>query len=373
MSVTCQMVIDEMEKLAPAYLAEDWDHVGLLVGDPAQKVKNILVVLDVTLPTVLYAAEQKVDMIISHHPLFFKGLDKIRTDKNLGNILAVLLKNNIAVYAAHTNLDIAPGGVNDVLAGLVGLQDILILQVTRVEKFNKLVVFVPRPHAEPVRAAILDAGAGHIGKYSHCSFTAAGMGTFMPLAGTSPYIGRQNRLESVEEVRLETVVPASISTKVIQCLKAVHPYEEVAYDLYPLTNPVVSFGLGRTGSLKKPQSLTSFASQVKQVLQIPAVKVAGDANQPIQKVAVCGGSGAELIPAAAKAGAKVLVTGDVKYHQAQEAVSMGLSVIDAGHFATEYPVLSHVVNYLKQSAASNQWDLTVHSGGANQDIFHWYD
>ncbi|CUH94176.1 UPF0135 protein [Propionispora sp. 2/2-37] len=373
MSVKCQLIMDAMNQLAPDYLAEDWDNVGLLVGNPGQKIRKVLVVLDVTPTVVDYAVDSKVDMIISHHPLIFHGMKNIRTDLYSGMVIAKLLKADIAVYAAHTNLDITAGGVNDSLARKLLLQNIRTLNIYKNEKLLKLVVFVPQTHIVEVRSALTEAGGGHIGKYSHCTFQSPGKGAFLPLEGTNPFIGTKGELEIVDEYRLETIVPESGIQRIINAMLKVHPYEEVAYDVYSLENKGQPFGLGRIGELLHPTSLTEFICQVKQALSVSFVRVAGQHNAMINKVAICGGSGAGLISEAVALGADVLVTGDVKYHEAHNAVQAGISVIDAGHFATEQPVIADLVKYLNNFATQHKWFVEIESGEhCNKDIFDFY-
>ncbi len=372
MSVKCQVIMDAMDKLAPRNLAESWDNVGLLVGSPAQDISKVLVALDVTLPVAEQAVAMGADMIIAHHPLIFKGITNVRTDLPHGRLLSRLLKADIAVYTAHTNLDIAPGGINDILASKLGLQGIEPLAVTTSERLLKLVVFVPETHVEQVRLAIAAAGAGHIGNYSHCTFQVAGTGTFVPLEGTNPFIGKQGKMEYVAEFRVETILPEKISRRVIKAMLKAHPYEEVAYDLYPLTNEGTIFSLGRIGKLSSPMDLAGFATQVKKALAINFVSVCGPHDKLVKKIAVCGGSGASLIHKAVFAGADVLVTGDVKYHEAQDALAAGMAVIDAGHFATEQPVAAYIAEYLKQCSTGGKWQVEVSVDTVGTDTFTIY-
>ncbi|WP_425061267.1 GTP cyclohydrolase 1 type 2 [Sporomusa carbonis] len=369
MSVKCRMIMDTLEQLAPKHLAENWDNIGLLIGYPEQNIHKIIVTLDVNAEVVAKAIETNADMIVAHHPLIFKGITNIRTDLPQGNILSSLIKAGIAVYAAHTNLDSTNGGVNDVLSQKLSLQDVKPLTTVYQERLHKLVVFVPGTHVEQVRAAMTEAGAGHIGNYSHCTFQIQGTGTFLPLAGTNPFIGEQGKLEYVDECRLETIVPATLSHRVINAMLAAHPYEEVAYDEYLLLTGGAGFGLGRIGRLPNPMRLEDFIRQVKTALKVNYVKVAGSTNNEITRVAVCGGSGASLIKHAIAAKADVLVTGDVKYHEAQQAVAEGLAIIDAGHFATEQPVVECVANYLAEAAVKNSWKLDIIANNTNQDVF----
>ncbi|HWR43887.1 Nif3-like dinuclear metal center hexameric protein [Sporomusa sp.] len=372
MPVICRDIIAELEKLAPKHLAETWDNVGLLLGHPEQNIHKVIVALDVDQTLVNEAIAVGVDLIIAHHPLIFKGITSIRTDSPQGSMLAALIKAGIAVYAAHTNLDSAPGGVNDALAQKLELKEVRPLATVYQEQLHKLVIFVPSTHVEQVRKAITEAGAGHIGNYSHCTFLTHGTGTFLPLTESKPFIGEPGRLEFVDECRLETILPASLRSDVISAMLAAHPYEEVAYDEYLLLNKGSSYGLGRVGRLISPMRLDRFISHVKTALNINSVKAAGSVNALISKVAVCGGSGASLIKNAIRAGADILVTGDVKYHEAQQAVAEGLTIIDAGHFATEQPVVECVAGYLNDCAKKNLWNITIIAKNTNEDVFTTY-
>lgn len=370
MSVKCSVVANVLEEIAPRKLAEDWDHVGLLVGSPDQEIQNILVTLDVTAQAVEFAVKNRINLIISHHPLLFKAIHTIRTDLPQGKLLADLLSNQIAVYAAHTNLDSARGGVNDVLAERLGLGNSQTLRSGQSEGLLKLVVYVPQTHLDAVRSAITEAGAGHIGNYSHCAFATEGTGSFLPLAGTHPFLGKTDQLEYVSECRLETILPEHNISQVLTAMRAAHPYEEVAYDLYPLFNKIDGLGLGRIGDLPVKTTLREFALLVCEKLGT-GVKVCGDLSGQVQRVAVCGGSGADLIQDAVRAGADLFVTGDIKYHEAQQAAAMGLVIIDAGHFATEYPVVAAVVVKLRQNVALQ--GLSITGFGGEKDIFDWID
>jgi len=347
MSVEMRVVIRILEELAPARLAESWDNSGLQLGDPGAAINRILLTLDVTAAVAAEAREKGAELIVSHHPLFFKPIKAIRFDNPEGSLIRDLIEHGINVYAAHTNLDIAEGGVNTALAQALGLNDLSILQETGREDLYKLAVFVPEEHLDQVRLAITEAGAGWIGQYSHCTFSSPGIGTFKPLDGAKPFIGHIGEIEKVKEVRLETVVPANKVNRVIQAMLKSHPYEEVAYDLYRLKNPGLSFGLGRVGTLSQAMALGEFAERVKEALGITALRCGGDLNARVSKVAVCGGAGADLWQAALAAGADTLVTGDLKYHTAQQILNAGLNFVDAGHYGTEAVVLPVLQNYLQ--------------------------
>ncbi|GAB6180119.1 Nif3-like dinuclear metal center hexameric protein [Desulfotomaculum defluvii] len=356
---TAKDIVSIIEEIAPGYLAEDWDNSGWQVGDPRAEVTKVLLALDVDAVVVQEAVEKEVDLIIAHHPLLMKGLTSIRLDQPKGAMIAQLITNKIGVYSAHTNLDSASSGVNQQLAQRLGLQDIEILHPIQGEKYYKLVVFVPVQQIEAVRQAISQAGAGWIGNYSDCTFGVQGTGTFRPLEGTKPFIGQQGQLEQIEEIRLETIVPQHKVKNVIMSMLKAHPYEEVAYDLYPLENQLSTVGLGRTGRLMEPKSFADFIIAVKEALGLAAVKVGGNMWRDVRKVAVCGGSGAELWPLAAAKGAEVYITGDIKYHTAQDMLAAGLNFIDAGHFATEHLILPDLQNMLVEACGKKNYNVEI--------------
>ena len=355
MSVNCGDIAAAIEKMAPLTMAESWDNVGLLVGQADQSAPRVLLTVDVTLSVIEEAIEAGAGLIVSHHPFPFQPLRQIRTDSVNGTMLSKLLKHEIAVYAAHTNLDRASGGVNDALAAQLGLIDTKPLQLYK-EPLVKIVVFVPEEYETKVWTAMSEAGAGHVGNYSDCSFRTKGVGTFMPQAGSRPFIGQAHQLSSVAEVKLETIAPASQSAKIVQAMLGVHPYEEVAYDVFALQNDHLLGGLGRIGRLSAKMSLENFAVAVKTALGIDGIRVYGNMATQIDLVAVCGGSGMDCAKQACREGASVLVTGDIRYHEAQEALAQGLCLIDAGHFATEYPVLAVLQNYLQNYAEKESWN-----------------
>jgi len=351
MSLTVAELIKLINDLAPPGLAEEWDNVGLQVGDLTQTVHRVLVSLDVDERVIDEAVSQKADMIISHHPMFFHPVKNILFHHPLGKEVRKLIKNDISVFSAHTNLDIAPGGINDFLAELLNLAEVELLAETREDKLLKLVVFVPCDYLEQVRNAISEAGAGHIGQYSHCTFAAPGEGTFLPLEGTNPFIGERGKIEKTAEYRLETIVPSHMVNPVLEAMIKSHPYEEVAYDIYPTALEGTKYGLGRIGNLSRPVSLEQLAGIVKETLGINVLRVVGNLEQLISKVAVCGGAGMSLLSAARNKGAQCLITGDSKYHEGQNALAQGIAVIDAGHYATEALFMPRLAMKLKNTLA----------------------
>ena len=371
MSVKLQVIMEALEQLAPRRLAEEWDRVGLQLGQGAQEIRRVLVALDVTEAVAAEAKEVQADLIVAHHPFIFKPLEQIHTDRFPGNLLQQFLRDNVALIAAHTNLDYADGGLNDWLAEALELQKVEVLQAGPEEKLLKLVVFVPEEAVEGVREALARAGAGHIGRYSHCSFQSAGEGAFLPLEGTKPYKGKQGRLERTPEIRLETILPQRISGRVLRAMLRSHPYEEVAYDLYPLANERREGGLGRIGLLPKELTLAELARQVAQKLDLPGVRLVGDSQKIICKAAVCGGAGASLIGKAAFRGADVLITGDIKYHEAQQAQNSDLALLDAGHFGTEKLMVGKVAQYLQAQSVAGKWNVEVIAAQSERDVFSW--
>ena len=368
MPVSCAVIAAAIEKMAPLTMAESWDNVGLLVGCADRLVERALLTVDVTPPVIEEAIKLGATMLIAHHPFPFQALKRLQTDTETGAMLSRLLKHDIAVYAAHTNLDMADGGINTALAKTLRLTDVQPLRPYR-ESLVKIVVYVPAGHEDAVRSAMSEAGAGHIGNYSDCSFRTTGLGTYKPLAGSRPFLGELAKLSTVEEIRLETVAPEKLLKEVIQAMLDAHPYEEVAYDVLPLRNTHIEGGLGRIGCLEKKVRLSDFAEEVKQTLAVSGLRVYGSAETRIRRVAVCGGAGMDCASVAVAAGAAVLVTGDIRYHDAQAALSQGLCLIDAGHFATEYPGMVELGSRLRRIAAKAEWDVDFHVAQCQTDIY----
>lgn len=353
MSIKVQDLVQLMEQYAPTYMAEKWDNIGLLLGSFEQTVDKVMVSLDVTPDVVEQVIKENADMIIAHHPVIFSPLKNLAETNWQNKMLAKLLRHNIAVYCAHTNLDITKNGVNDILAKKIGLKNITDFSILGHEQLRKIVVFVPLDYADKVAQAMTQGGAGHIGKYSDCTFRTKGIGTFKPLEGTNPFSGEINKLANVSEIRLETVITKDKEEKVIQAMLKSHPYEEVAYDIYALLNEHNQWSLGRIGELKEELTVKDFAQLVKQSLNLEYVLYA-DAGKKVKKVAVCGGSGSDLIKIAQQKGADILVSADFKYHAAQEAIFSGLSIIDASHQGTELPIVNILQDYLTKYFADTK-------------------
>ncbi|MHC1719046.1 MAG: Nif3-like dinuclear metal center hexameric protein [Acidaminococcaceae bacterium] len=362
-------ICEVMEKLAPQKLAEEWDNVGLMLGSNDWPVGKVMLALDLTEEVASQACAQKADMIITHHPFFFSPLKKLVYSEGKNALVYELIRNKIAVYSAHTNLDIAKGGVNDVLADVLGLKQTEVLKPVFCDKYYKLVVYVPLTHVDDVLSALSRAGVGRIGNYADCAYIMEGEGQFRPLPGSNPFLGKQGILEKTREKRIEILLKESELQEAIKAVLEAHPYEEPAYDILERVNVRAEFGLGRVGVLKKPLSLGEFANNVKNALAIDYVIVA-DAGKPVYKVAVCGGSGTDFIAEAAKAGADTFVTGDVKYHVAQEALNVGINLIDAGHQTSEMPVLTKLQKELEDWAAANNHAIKVLRAVESQVLQH---
>ncbi|WP_124727801.1 Nif3-like dinuclear metal center hexameric protein [Staphylospora marina] len=367
MSVRGTEVIRVMERWAPPGLAVEKDRIGLQIGDPASEVKGILVTLDVDEKVAEEAVRLGANWIVAHHAPLWMPLKEIRIDKPVGRLMARLIKNDLNVFVSHTNLDSADDGVNDVLAERLGLLETKVLIPYREDPLKKLVVFVPEDHHEKVLNAVSEAGAGWIGNYSHCTFNVEGTGTFMPGEGTNPFIGKRGTLEKVREVRLETVFPASIRDRVVKAMLAAHPYEEVAYDIYPLDLPGTPQGYGRIGRLPEEMTLEQFASHVRNRLGVDGLRMVGDPARIVKKVAVLGGAGGRNYPDALRAGADVYVTGDVDYHTAQDALRHGLALVDPGHHVERW-VVDRVVQRLKEELKDA---VPVHASTVNTDPFRF--
>jgi dinuclear metal center YbgI/SA1388 family protein len=348
MAVRVRDAVRELDRLSPPNLALDWDKIGLQVGNPASEVSGVLFALDVTGSVVKQAVKKRDNLIVSHHPLLFNPLSRLNENNLHEKLIRDLVKADISVYVAHTNLDIAPGGTNYYLAERLGLEISGHLQEGLGEKYYKLVVFVPNGHEGRIIEAIAKGGGGVIGRYDHCTFRTPGTGTYIPREGANPFQGRAGKLESAEECRLEAVVPGHARKAVIGSVRSAHPYEEPAYDLYALENEVNEGGLGVIGELKKETSLLRLSSRTARLLGNNTARYTGDPDRTVKRVAVCTGSGGDLIPAALMSGVDCYITGDIKYHAARDAERDGLCLIDAGHYETEVFFIPRWAEYLQE-------------------------
>lgn len=337
MSVKLNQIIQIIETQAPEKLAEDWDNVGLQVGSRQQIIKRILLTLDITAEVVDEAVKKQADLIIAHHPFIFNGLKTLSTDWEKGQIIAQLIKNDVAVYVAHTNLDKAARGLNHYLAEIMGLDKIKTLEPSNPTAYYKLVVFTPVEASPKIVEVLGKNGAGAIGDYDYCTYRSTGTGTFRPLEGANPFIGEVNKLISVSEDRIEAIVAAPDLKNLIAALKRNHPYEEMAYDVIALENGglVNEKGLGKIGVLSQPMDAADFIANTKERLGLFALRGAGKVPDIVRRVAICSGAGADMIGLAKAKRADVLITGDLKHHDGQRALENNIWVLDAGHYGTE--------------------------------------
>jgi dinuclear metal center YbgI/SA1388 family protein len=354
--LTVREISAALEALAPPALAEGWDNVGLLVGDPAAPVTRVLTALDASAGVVAQADAMGAELLVVHHPLVFGGLKRVVEDGGTVSLVRRLVAGGRSLLALHTNLDTAPRGLNAHVADLLGLCDTRPLVPAEARPLVKLVVYVPEAQAEAVRAAICDAGAGHIGGYDQCTFAVPGTGTFRPGPGTQPFIGTPGTLERVPELRLETVVPRSALGAVLRALTAAHPYEEPAYDILPMDTPWPGAGLGRVGTVA-PTTAGALLQRVRESLDAPRAALVGDPARPVRTVALVTGSGSDFFEHARRAGADLYLTGEVKHHVALLARESGVAVVDAGHFPTERPAAGLLAGWLR--AAFSTLDVRV--------------
>ncbi|WP_163539611.1 Nif3-like dinuclear metal center hexameric protein [Gracilibacillus sp. YIM 98692] len=363
-------VIQLFENWVPKSYAESWDNVGLQIGDMEKPVKRLMITLDVVEKVVDEAIDKKADMIIAHHPLFFESLKSINLNSPKGKVIAKLMKHQISVYTAHTNLDIAEGGVNDLLAEKLELRDTKVLVPTKTDHLLKFIAYVPHTHVDSFKEAIGNAGAGHIGNYSHCTFQSEGKGAFKPLSGTNPFIGTQGEIEQVNEYKVETIIKESQLEYMIQVAQEAHPYEEMAYDIVPLQNKGKVNGLGRYGKIDKKMNLEEYVEVVKKAYQVPFVRFVGNKEKTVKKVAILGGSGKGFIKQAQKVGADLYITGDLTFHDAQDAEQAGISLIDPGHHIEEV-MKKGVQSYFQQNKKNLPSPIEVEVSDLTTEPFQW--
>lgn len=367
--MTVQDVLRLITTWAPMGIAWEKDNVGLQVGNGAKRVSRICVSLDVTPAVIREAVLKRADLIVSHHPLLFRPPKAITPADETGACVQALIEHNISLISAHTNLDFTRGGTSFALADVLKLRNVQFLyRPYRVQK--KIVTFVPQSHLGQVREAMAGAGAGIIGNYDRCSFSVQGTGSFRGNEQARPSVGEKQRLEFVDEVRLEMIADQWNVPRIIQAMKAVHPYEEVAYDVYPLENTHTDYGMGIIGEFTRPLSLGRFLRLVKTRLGTGALRYCVGASANIQRVAACGGSGSELTDTAIAARADAFVTADVKYHDFHHAAGK-IVLVDAGHFETEHPVVRSIVRYLETECHKHTARVSVFAARTPSNPVHY--
>ncbi|MBQ3190814.1 MAG: Nif3-like dinuclear metal center hexameric protein [Bacteroides sp] len=326
-------IVSALERFAPLPLQDGFDNAGLQVGLTEAEATGALLCLDVTEAVVDEAVTLGYNLIISHHPLIFKGYKSITGRDYIERCIMKAISNGITIYSAHTNLDNAPGGVNFKIAQKIGLKNVRIL-APKEECLIKLVTFVPVEQAEEVRKALFEAGCGCIGNYDSCSYNLQGEGTFRALEGAHPFCGNVGKMHTETEVRIETVLPAFRKSAVVKALLATHPYEEPAFDLYPLKNSWNQVGSGVVGELEEPETELEFLKRIKKLFEVGCVKHSRLTGRLIQKVALCGGAGAFLAPQAVACGADIFLTGEIKYHDYFSHEDQVL-LAEIGHYESE--------------------------------------
>ncbi|MFD5809803.1 Nif3-like dinuclear metal center hexameric protein [Rhodococcus aetherivorans] len=339
-AVTLREVIDVLETAYPPSLAESWDSVGLVAGDPSEPVSRVLLAVDATAAVVDEALAWGAQLLLVHHPLLLRGVDTVGAHTPKGALIHRLIRGGCALFTAHTNADRADPGVSDALAQALGLTGLRPIEPKPEPAVDKWVVLVPADSAETVRAALFDAGAGRLGNYRECSWTTSGTGQFRPEAGADPAVGTVGELERLAEDRIEVVAPRSVRGRVLAALRAAHPYEEPAFDVLELAALPGSRGLGRVGELPAPQTLREFTERVAAALPATewGVRGAGDPDRMIRTVAVCGGSGDSFLGTVGRLGVDAYVTADLRHHPADEHLRAGgPALVDVAHWASEYP------------------------------------
>jgi dinuclear metal center YbgI/SA1388 family protein len=326
-------IIAAFESFAPLYCQESYDNTGLAFGHTDSEITAALLCIDVTEAVLEEAIAAGANLVISHHPVIFPNLKRLTGSSHAERVLLKAIRNNIALYSAHTNLDNVFEGVNQKICQKLGLHNTRVLSPAQ-HMLRKLVTFVPQSHADKVRTALFNAGAGHIGKYDSCSFNMAGKGSFRASANAKPFTGEIGKLHFEEETRIETIFPVFLRSTLIDALMEVHPYEEVAYDIFPLDNEYAFSGAGMIGELKDRAATMDFLKQVKEAFGCQVLRYTPVTCDTVQKIAVCGGSGSMLIPRAVSAGADLFITGDIRYHQFFETEGR-LILVDIGHYESE--------------------------------------
>lgn len=369
MQATVADIINVMESIAPSRIAEEWDNVGLQVGDMNWPVQTIWVALDPTPDVVSDASKNGVDLLITHHPLIFRPLRSIHFNHPPGSVIQTAVQHQMAIYSAHTNLDNAKEGLNDVLARRIGLKNLKVLSSSPETEVYKLVVYAPVAYEQEVMTSIFETKAGEIDAYTCCSFRSGGKGTFKPGHLSKPLSGKIGEISHTDEVRIETNVRKHDLMTVIDHLRKHHPYETMAYDVYPLLDFENREGTGRIGKLDKSMRLGSFARSIKEKMGLDYIKVAGSLDSIVKTAAVCSGSGSSLLSRFITSGAQVYISGDLGYHDARTIESANLGLIDIGHFASEHLIVDVLRDRLKKRLVDIGMDIKVEAYGLEKEPF----
>ena len=365
---TIAKILESLETIAPLQLAESWDNVGLLMGDTQADTKTILTCLTITKDVVEEAIREQVGLIVTHHPMMFKPVQRINTENEEGRLLWQLAQHGIAVYSAHTAYDNAPGGINDQLAELLGMEQVQTLIPASASHHYKIVVFVPEKDLHAVSTALFTSGTGVIGNYEQCSYRVTGVGTFSGNSQSKPTIGQAGRREEVTEYRLEVVCPSEKLNAALKAMRSAHSYEEPAFDVYPL-HPVgkSASGASRIGTLSRPLSPEKFAHRVSSVLKTSVTLTGDRSRKTVSRVAITCGAGGSHLNEAIRHGADAFLTGEMRFHDELAAQAAGITVVVAGHYATE----RHGMEMLAVILQKHLPDCRIWASCAEQNPAQW--
>lgn len=361
-----QTILSHLESMAPPSLQESYDNAGLLTGQPDWPCTGVLCTLDATEAVIQEAITRQCNLVVAHHPIIFGGLKKINGKNYVEKTIITAIKNDIAIYAIHTNLDHVLAGVNGKIAEKLGLIDTQILS-PKESTLKKLFTFVPVAQAEAVRDALFEAGGGHIGHYSECSFGVEGTGTFKGAADTKPFAGTPGQRQYEKELKIELIFPAWLQAPLVKALVAAHPYEEVAYDVVNLANVHPGIGSGLTGKLPQPMAEKDFLRLLKTQFNLQVIRHTPFTGKPVEQVALCGGAGSFLVLKALASGADVFVTGDMKYHEFFDANGR-MMIADIGHFESEQFTTELLVEVLQEKFTT----FAVLKSGVPTNPVHYY-
>jgi dinuclear metal center YbgI/SA1388 family protein len=344
---TISEIIRFIEEKYPPQIQESYDNSGLIVGRAEMQVKGILLTIDVDEDVVEEAIEKKCNFILAHHPIIFHPLKKITGADRIERTIIKAIKNDIAIYGAHTSVDLSIEGINGLIAEKLEIKNLEIIEPKK-EILNKIVVFVPKNYAEQVRNAIFEAGAGYIGKYDMCSYNVLGEGTFRALEGTNPFVGEIGKMHTEKEIRIETIFPDFLKNRVLQAMKKTHPYEEIAYDIYKLENKQNKFGAGVIGDLAQATSEIEFLEKIKEQLNVKCLKHSALLNKKIKKIAICSGGCSFLLDKVLSLKADVFIASEFRYDQYIKAKGK-IIIVDAGHYETEILIKNLFYNILTKN------------------------
>lgn len=363
-------IIYKIEQFAPKHLAEDWDPIGLVFGSNDKKVKKIMVALDLDADVLSEAKENEVDLLFTHHPPIFKPLKTLNEHDQRRKEYIDLIQSDTSLYAAHTNIDNADGGMNDWLAEALDLQRPYdSIKTSYSSNYKKLSFYAPNDHANSIRRSLHELGLGEVGEYTDVSYTSKGIGRFKPNESANPYTGRTGQPEEVQEEKIEIYVPDKLIGKAIEQLYKNHPYEEPIYSISDSGFMENKFGLGRVGQLEQPKKISEIASNVKEIFNVDSVRLANiDLDQKVSRIAILGGSGESYYRDALNKGAELFITGDVSYHGAQDMIRDGLPFIDPGHFI-ENIFVDKMTDKLKEWNITEKWGIEVLPSKSQKDVF----